>query len=136
MRIPVALVGLLALLACRDPYDFAPGDPSKPDPPAGPVPLYPPSAERIDNWGYPQDVEMGWTAVSGAAGYQVEVYTESIPEPPYRYTMVDQIVGPAVSVTFYTYGWYYWRVRAVSPNWNWYTDWSELWSFALPNPAR
>ena len=69
-------------------------------------------------------------------GYQVEVYLESLPEPVHLYTVVDEIVGPSTTVTFMTYDWYYWRVRAVSSNWNWYTDWSELNSFLLPNPAR
>ncbi len=137
MKHALLLAGLLALLACKDPFDFAPGDPSKPDPPDPPVLLYPPDGERIDDWsGFNIDVEMGWERVAGAMGYQLEAYFDSVPDPANLVILEDGIYGTSVTVTFPVHHWYYWRVRAVSSSWNWYTDWSELHSFLLPDPAR
>jgi hypothetical protein len=47
---------LLVLLACRDPFSFEPGDPTKPDPPAPPQLVAPADSWRSDDYGYPQDV--------------------------------------------------------------------------------
>ncbi len=124
------------LLVCKDPLSFQPGDPSMPDPPGPPVPVYPPDGENTGDYGYPQDVAFQWGKVNGAIFYQVEVYTESIPELPNLHTIADGVTTTTVTVRFGRYGFYYWRVRAGSHRWNWYTDWSELNRFVLPNPAR
>jgi hypothetical protein len=43
----------------------------------------------------------------------------------------------AVSETFsLSFSKYYWRVRAVSRQWNDYTDWSATWTFIIPSPSR
>ena len=127
---------MLGLLACKDPSGFAPGDDPKPDPPEPPVPVYPLEGESTEEYGYPQDVVFQWQPVAGAFFYEIEVYTDSVLNPGNQYGAVGSITETQAGVGFHTYGTYYWHVRAGSPNWKWYTDWSELISFHLPNPTR
>lgn len=132
MRIFLAL--LLLVAACRDPYDFEPGDPTKPDPPAPPVLVFPPDGHMGDNYSYPQVVSLEWRSLPGATFYQVEVYTDSLLTR--LYLSEDRITATRTAPSFGRYGTYYWHVRAASRSWNDYTDWSAPFRFTLPNPAR
>jgi len=129
------LLCLLFAAGCKDPFGFGPPDPKKTPPPAAPVQTQPRDGEFIDNYEYPQDVEMKWRPVTGARYYQVEAYTSQSAQPEALYRFADNIYSTSVDLSFGRYGWYWWRVRAYSPNWTWYTDWSPLSSFLLPNPA-
>jgi hypothetical protein len=126
-------VSALLVLACKDPYDFQPGDPSKPDPPAAPVLSSPPDRYKGDNCSYPQNVEFQWRAVSGATFYQIEVFDDSTLKR--LRASDDRVKGASVTLSFGGYGDYFWHVRAASPAWNNYTSWSVPFRFALPNPA-
>lgn len=131
-RLAVALI--LMLLSCKDPYLFEPGDPNKPDPPVPPRPIYPLDGENTKNYGYPQDVAFSWERVAGATFYQIEIYRDTT-----GVTLLateDRITATSHPVSLASHGFYSWRVRAGGPNWNWYTDWSDLNWFILPNPAR
>jgi len=99
------------------------------------VPTVPSNGKFIKNWAYPQDVTFRWQPVSGTQFYQVEAYTDSILIPDNMCHFEDKIPSNEASITFHHYGTYWWHVRSYSPNWKWYTDWSELYSFILPNPA-
>ena len=131
MRMLLAVVILLA--ACKDPYDFQPGDPTKPNPPAPPVLVSPPDGHEGDNYSYPQTVELEWRVLSGATFYQIEVYTDSALTR--LYASEDRVKTTRATLSFGRYGTYFWHVRAASPAWNNYTDWSAAFRFSLPNPA-
>ena len=131
----VACLGL-ALLACKDPYEFEPGDPTKPDPPAAPVLTYPANGWMSDDYGYPQDVSFGWQQVSGAQFCQLEVYRDSLLRIQDLVYSNERVTQPSLTGSFSTYGSYYWRVRAASRSWNNYTAWSAPFRFGLPNPAK
>ena len=122
------------LLACRNPYDFQPGDPTKPDPPAAPVLSSPPDRYKGDNYSYPQDVSLEWRAVAGATFYQVEVYSDSLLTR--LYLSEGRVTTTRVVSAFGRYGTYFWHARAASRSWNDYTDWSAPFRFTLPNPTR
>lgn len=132
----LALILLLALLACTDPYSFEPGDPTKPDPPAPPGLVYPVSGWVSDDYAYPQDVSFAWQQVPGAQFYQIEVYRDSLLRSEYLRYSNQRVAQPTLSAPFSGCGLYYWRVRAASKNWNNYTDWSSPFRFSLPNPAK
>jgi len=132
----LSVLSALLCLSCKNPFGYEPDDPTKTDPPAPPVQTEPEDGKLIRNYAYPQDVVMKWQPVTGASYYQVEVYRDSTARAENLYRMVDNIRSTQTSVTFGRYGWYCWRVRAYSPNWKWYTDWSPLHEFILPNPVR
>ena len=127
---------LLVLLACRDPFSFEPGDPTKPDPPAPPQLVAPADSWRSDDYGYPQDVAFAWQAIPGTAFYQLEAYIDWTIDPQHLVFADQRVTSTALTASFSRYGRYYWRVRAASRSWNNYTDWSPPFRFMLPNPAR
>ena len=135
MRLALVAGLVLALLACTDPNSFQPFDPTKPDPPGPPVLVQPSSGWMSDQYGYPQDVSFGWQQVSGAQFYQIEVYRDSLLRSQYLAYANERVTQPSLAASLSTYGWYYWRVRAASRNWNNYTAWSAPFRFGLPNPA-
>ncbi len=123
-------------LSCKDPYGYEPYDPNKPDPPAAPLLTEPEDGKLIVNYAYPQDVALKWERVTGASYYQVEVYRDSAASADsMEQPLISGIYSNQTSVTCGRWGDYYWRVRAYSPNWKWYTGWSELWQFWLPHPG-
>ncbi len=129
-------VAVLCLLACRDPNSYQPFDPTNPDPPDPPVLIYPASGWVSGDFAYPQDVNLKWNEVFGAQFYQVEVYRDSLLRSQYLFYSDPRATHTLVTATLPYYGLYFWRVRAASRNWNNYTDWSAVFHFALPNPAR
>ncbi len=127
------LAMLLLVLACKDPYDFEPGDPSKPNPPAAPALRSPADGYNTETYVYPQDVELIWYPVERAEFYQVRVYRDSL----LQHLVAANDRARSVSVVFsLSFGQYFWHVRAASRQWNDYTDWSVTWRFIVPSPAR
>ncbi|MEO0077770.1 MAG: hypothetical protein ABIK86_02050 [candidate division WOR-3 bacterium] len=127
------LAMLLLVFACKDPYDFEPGDPNKPNPPAAPALRSPADGYNTETYVYPQDVELTWYPVERAEFYQVRVYRDSL----LQHLVAANDRARAVSMVFsLSFGQYYWRVRAASRQWNNYTDWSVTWRFIVPSPAR
>jgi len=136
MRASLCVSLVLALFACKDPNSFQPFDPTMPDPPAPPGLVYPANGWVSDNWGYPQDVDLGWQELPEAQFYQIEVYRDSLLPSGHLTYANRRVTQTSLTATMPAYGRYYWRVRAASRNWNDYTDWSQPSRFALPNPAR
>ncbi len=120
-------------LACKDPYDFEPGDPTRPDPPAAPVLSSPADGHNTETYVYPQDVELVWQAVPRAEFYQVRVYRDSLLQ--HQVITNDRVRSISTTVSL-GFGQYWWQVRAASRQWNDYTDWSIAWRFIIPSPAR
>jgi len=129
------LLAALLLTACQDPFSFEPGNPTKPDPPGPPVLKWPADGELILNYAYPQNLTLEWHAIRGAGFYQVEVHTDSVPSQSTLHTVKPDVPDSSLTVRFSRWGFYYWRVRAASRNWNDYTAWSGLRRFILPNPG-
>jgi hypothetical protein len=136
MKLTLVACLVLTVLACTDPYSFEPGDPTKPNPPDAPELVQPGNGWQSDLYAYPQGVGFGWQAVSGGQFYQIEVYRDSLLRGQYLVYANERVTQPAATASFSTYGWYYWRVRAASRNWNNYTAWSATFRFGLPNPAK
>jgi len=136
MKLTVALCLALAVFACTDPYDLEPGDPTKPDPPAPPGLILPSNNWQSDLYRYPQAVNLVWEALPSAQFYQVEVYRDSLLQSQHLVYSNARVAQTSVTATLSNHGWYYWRVRAASKNWNNYTDWSSPFRFSLPNPAK
>jgi hypothetical protein len=127
---------VLAVIACTDPYSFEPGDPTKSDPPPPPELILPSDNWQSDLYQYPQEVGLVWEALPTALFYQVEVYRDSLLQNQYLVYSNARVTRSSVTASFSSYGWYYWRVRAASREWNNYTDWSAPFRFGLPNPAK
>jgi len=136
MRLLLVASLMLGLLACKDPYDFEPGDPTKPDPPAPPQLVAPADSWRSDDYTYPQEVSFEWQPIAGPVFYQFEAYIDSVLYPQQLVYANQKVTSTGLATSFGRYGWYYWRVRAASRNWNNYTDWSPPFRFCLPNPAK
>jgi hypothetical protein len=126
-------VAYLGMLACRDPNSYQPFDPTKPDPPAPPVLTYPANGWMSDDYAYPQNVSFAWQAVPGSQFYEMQVNDDSLYPGTRPFWRVYQT---SVTYPMGGFGLYYWRVRAVSSDWNNYTGWSLPSHFTLPNPGR
>ena len=136
MKLALVACLVLVVIACKDPNSFQPFDPTKPDPPAPPQLSLPTDNWISDDFGYPQDVTLGWQPLPGAQFYQVEVYRDSLLRSQYLFYSNARVTLTSVTASLPYYGLYFWRVRAASRNWNNYTDWSSPFRFALPNPAK
>ena len=113
---------------CKDPEDFKPVDSLLPPPQAPEVIL--PLPETLFN-GYWFPVLFDWTEVEGAERYEIETDTtpffstassETVSSPPHivpcrRYHFPETI--------------YFYRIRAGSTLWTYYTEWTEIRFFYL-----
>ena len=123
------IVFLLAV-SCMDPDEYKPeGPPEKTDPPEGPSVLLP-AQDTLFRCEYYRSVLLNWTGVEGAQGYEFQVdrdstFSASFPYqgffPPYSF---QAFCFPPITT-------YYFRVRAYSEAWIWYTDWSDTRRFHL-----
>lgn len=109
---------------CKDPDEYQPYQDSLISPPAAPQLLNP---QDDTGWVYvpglgPVVVDFEWTPVEGAEYYELHLYSDS--------TLVDTAVYKVaynnVTIAFLP-RLIYWRVRASSSRWTWFTDWSEMW---------
>ncbi len=126
----VCMIGLLLLiLQCQDPHDWQPGDPQ--EPPPEPPALYQPAADTIFFGTEGCSVTLEWEMITG---YQVryEIQTDTIVNFSTAAT-VSALSSPAsIYLKRYKYKTdYYCRVRAGSPAWTWYTDWSATRHFYI-----
>lgn len=120
----------LANVGCMDPGQYEPEEPPvKTDPPAGPVVLLP-EQDTVFRSLYSVAVDLDWTEVEDAEGYEYQVDTDSSFVASYPY----QCLGH--SAAYYAHCFppittYFFRVRAFSSAWTWYTDWSDMRRFHL-----
>jgi len=116
---------LFVCMGCMDPNEYKPEDPpQKIDPPEGPSALLPVQDALFRSEYYCQ-VMLDWTEVDGAQAYEFQVdtdsnFTYSYPwQGYYPPTIYSAVCFPPITT-------YYFRVRAYSDEWTWYTDWSDI----------
>jgi hypothetical protein len=122
---------LITALRCRDPRDWQPGDPQ--GPPPGPTEIIAPPADT----GFlgPQElVRIDWRAVSGAEQYELQWDTTAKFTNPSSQLYESAPIDFLARVTTSNSTPYYMRVRAGSPAWTWWTDWSPTHMFYIFNP--
>jgi hypothetical protein len=126
----ILVVAFLAIAGCMDPDEYKPEDPpEKTDPPDGPSVLQPPQ-DVLYRCEYYYTVWLNWTDVDGAQGYEFQVDTDSTFSSSFPYqgewppSSFQAACFPPITT-------YYFRVRAYSNAWTWYTDWSDTRRFHL-----
>ena len=131
----VILASLLVLTVggCKDPDEYDPNQPLDP-PPNPPTILYPIADTNLCSSSPYQSVFFDWNAIGGTEIYQLQV--DSILS--FETAELLQFTYPPTYVQLYRYedrAVYYARIRAGSPRWTDYTDWSEVRRFYLrPDP--
>lgn len=120
---------------CRDPYEFAP-EPDTLIPPPNPPRLVSPP----DDTGYVLtnipgldvvQIDFIWNAIIDAEYYEFHISSEPTFNDTFTriyelsYNTLDSIF--TISCT----GDHFWRVKASSPRWTWFTDWSETRRFRI-----
>ncbi|MGB3480218.1 MAG: hypothetical protein WBB67_13800, partial [bacterium] len=116
---------------CKDPDEFKP-----PEDTLVPPPDPPQLVSSVDGFvvmfeSVPADsyYELKWTTVEQAGGYQVEYTIDTF--PPFIKTCAANVCTLWVSDTTNRICKHYWRVRASSSAWTWFTEWSEQWHLEL-----
>lgn len=129
----LVFVLMLTLVSCKDPDEYDPNQPLDP-PPDPPTIIYPIADTNLCSSSSSQSVLFDWTTVSGTEIYQLQV--DSILS--FETAELLQFSYPPTYVQLYRYedrAAYYARIRAGSPRWTNYTDWSEVRRFYLrPDP--
>lgn len=118
---------------CKDPDEYAPYQDSLISPPAAPQLLNPPDDT---GWVYiealgPVIVDFEWTPIQDAEHYDLYLYADTTYTDPVTYKVSDN----AVTIAFLPRR-VYWRVRASSSRWTWFTDWSEIRYFRVWWPVE
>ena len=125
------ILGMISVMQCRDPHDWQPGDPQIPPP--DPTEIIAPPADT-GFLGPQQMVRIDWRAVSGAANYELQFDTTAKFTNPSSGIYDSPPLEFLARVTTSNSTPYYLRVRAGSPAWTWWTDWSPTHMFYIFNP--
>lgn len=108
---------------CKDPDEYAPPQDSLVQAPAPPQLITPPDSDVVSlTMGLGVDVYFEWSAIADAEFYEIDVSNDE------AFSIVIQhhkVYAHSATLTFDFPGDYFWRVRAYSPLWTWYTIWSE-----------
>ncbi|MGB3342187.1 MAG: hypothetical protein WBB37_11970, partial [bacterium] len=117
--------------SCKDPDEFKPPEDTLVPPPDPPQLVSPIAGFVIMFETVPVDsyYELKWTTIEQASGYQVEYTIDTF--PPFIKTCAANVCTLWVSDTTNRICRHYWRVRASSLAWTWFTEWSEQWHLEL-----
>ncbi|GAH01170.1 unnamed protein product [marine sediment metagenome] len=119
---------------CKDPYDYEPPEDILLPPPDPPQLLSPAdSVWYILDYGEVVFIIFNWDTIENVDMYEFEFDTSS----SFGRTAWSELT-PYDTITFVF--WpdttdtvaYYWHVRAASDLWTWWTDWSEVRTFIIP----
>jgi len=127
-----ALAFLFFTLQCRNPDEWKPGDPQ--GPPPDPPQLYLPQSDTVFSGGSVIDVVFDCEALAQATIYEVQTDTLTT----FSTGKITSTTTPRMTISLRRtkyQQYYYGRVRAGSPAWTWYTDWSESRRFILETPG-
>ncbi len=122
------IVSLTYNTACKNPQDWQPPFDSLYPPPEAPQLISPKNDTTF--WyqtPFPHEVILKWSLVDGTEYYELQIARDSLILPDVDPIRVDAAL---VNHTLERTGYYFWRVRAYSRKWTWYTDWSKTWHFA------
>ncbi|MEO0190329.1 MAG: hypothetical protein ABIL18_05055, partial [candidate division WOR-3 bacterium] len=113
---------------CKNPHDYEPKFDSLYPPPAPPQLISPKNDTAI--WygtPFPHNVLLTWSSVNGAEYYQLEIVKDDSSALTGE-NLID-VDYSSYNFTINRNGYYFWRVRAYSRNWTWYTEWSVVYHF-------
>jgi hypothetical protein len=119
---------------CKDPYDYEPPEDMLQSPPDPPELIFPPdSTWYYLDYGELCFITFQWDTIYDAGMYEFEfdtswsfgktAWSELTPEDTITFAFLPDTVDTIV---------YYWHVRAASDLWIWWTDWSEVRAFIIP----
>jgi hypothetical protein len=133
LMICVVLSGMYVQPGCKNPDEYEPPEDSLVPPGNPPQPTDPVSG-FVYMWAYeylPFEIfiEFEWTSVEQAESYQLEYTIDTF--PPIIIDCQSNLHILLIRDTTDRFCNHYWRVRAWSSAWEWYTDWSEQWYFEL-----
>ncbi len=108
---------------CKNPNEYKPPFDSLSPPPSAPQ-LISPKNDTVMYYQtpHPHDVTLKWSVVDDAQYYLLQIANDST-----TLSDVDEI-NVETDSCIYTVtrnSFYFWRVRAYSRKWTWYTEWSE-----------
>lgn len=109
---------------CKNPDEYAPPQDSLVAPPAPPQLIAPADSELFSQTpGIAMNIYFEWSSVTDAQYYQIQVALDVA----FNNTLFNEnVYAHSTTLTFYQPGEFFWRVRAYSPLWTWYTNWSEI----------
>ncbi len=122
---------------CKSPKEYEPPPDTLISPPAPPQPLYPPYdtsywfGQGGQGWDFVV-VVFEWTAVDGTQYYELELASTASFGTSVFYSIKTS--STKTTVRIYSPTEVYWHVRAESPQWKWFTNWSEVWYFRVRWP--
>lgn len=118
-------------IRCKSPEEYKPKFDSLMPPPDPPTLIAPPNDTGIVAF-VPIDLTFEYSLVENAEFYEIEVSSDS------TFNSYDkfQCNHTSYTTTWDSYGKFYWRVRAASHIWTWYTDWSNIWHFQVWEPIN
>ncbi|KPJ73943.1 hypothetical protein AMJ52_02540 [candidate division TA06 bacterium DG_78] len=139
LRLKLFIVGTVFLLiglprGCKDPYDYKPPEDILVPPPDPPQLIFPAdSVWYVLDYGDVVFITFQWDTIYDADMYEFEFDTSQ----SFEKTAWSELT-PEDTITFVF--WpdttdtvaYYWHVRAASDFWVWWTSWSEVRTFIIP----
>lgn len=117
---------------CTNPDEYKPQEDSLIEPPDPPELVFPPMDTEyvlLPEPGY-VEITFDWTPVNGADHYELEYASN----PDFINAASETSSTDKLTIIFSSPIDLYWRVRAESPAWKWYTDWSEARFFRIRPP--
>ncbi len=75
---------------------------------------------------HPNEIKLRWSVVENVEYYQLQIANDSTILPNANPQNIETC---STTYTVVRNGFFFWRVRAYSSKWTWYTDWSETWHF-------
>jgi hypothetical protein len=132
MSIIFLLVGVFH--GCKDPYDYEPAEDTLQSPPDPPILTFPAdSAWYILDLGELCFITFQWDTIYDADMYEFEFDTSwSFGKTAWAQLTSENTITFAFLPSIYDTVAYHWHVRAASDLWVWWTNWSEVRTFIIP----